>query len=439
MRTPKIEKRGRKYRIRKWEDGKIKIYTFDTYDEALNFLHHLEKGKILKQKSMKLSEGFKIYEEYLYSRKQDLVKVKKFHYSFVRFIEVWGDIEFAKITKNHIENYISIRSKQINKRTQKPLSESTIKSDLARLSTAWNFLIRNGYVKGPNYAETVLKERRLKIKIRERALSYGEIFKLLKETFNLPKGPRWNEKKAFILIGLFTGARKEETLRLRKEHIRIAKDETGFYGMIYFTSDITKTGKTRKIDIPYEFALWLLKNCGNDKILFPSFQNSYQKRKLTEWFQKFLKEKCHIENFYYRDFRHTWTTIASELGFTDRTITLLGGWRSLYSVSRYINLRKEYSQNPMNHYLNGMLQNITSQKIEEEKIIPLPESDIREEPKAEGKRKRGKVPKIEKVGNKYRIREHKGSKWIIHVFNTYEEALAFQKELEKERKNHDEM
>ena len=247
------------------------------------------------------------------------------------------------------------------------------------------------------------------------------------------------KKKAFILIGLFTGARKEETLRLRKEHIRIAKDETGFYGMIYFTSDITKTGKTRKIDIPYEFALWLLKNCGNDKILFPSFQNSYQKRKLTEWFQKFLKEKCHIENFYYHDFRHTWATIASELGFSDRTIALLGGWRSLYSVSRYINLRKEYSQNPMNHYLNGMLQNITSQKIEEEKIIPLPESDIREELKAEGKRKRGKVPKIEKVGNKYRIREHKGSKWIIHVFNTYEEALAFQKELEKERKNHDEM
>jgi len=108
MRTPKIEKRGRKYRIRKWEDGKIKIYTFDTYDEALNFLHHLEKGKILKQKSMKLSEGFKIHEEYLYSRKQDALKVKKFHYSFVRFIEVWGDIEFAKITKNHIENYISI-------------------------------------------------------------------------------------------------------------------------------------------------------------------------------------------------------------------------------------------------------------------------------------------------------------------------------------------
>lgn len=431
-RTPKIEKHGRKYRIRKWEGGKYKIYTFDNYLEALNFLRDLEKGIITRPEGLKLSEGFKLYEEYLYSRKRNIAKVKEFQYFVKPFLEKWGDIEFSKLTKNHIEDYIAKRTRDVHKRTGQPISESTIKSELSRLSTAWNFLIRTRYVDGVNYADIVLKERRLKDRIRERALSYEEIFTLLKEIFNLPKGPRWNEKKAFILIGLFTGARKEEVLRLRKEHIRIARDQTGYYGMIYFTSDITKTGKTRKIDIPYEFAMWLLQNCGNDKILFPSFQNSYQKRMLTEWFQRFLKEKCHIENFYYHDFRHTWATIASELGFSDRIIALLGGWKSLYSVSRYITLRKEYSQNPMNHFLNGMLQDITRQEIEEEKIIPLPEVETKSEGEAEEKkRKRGKVPKIEKVGRKYRIREHKGGKWTIHVFNTYEEALAFQKELEK--------
>jgi len=429
-RIPKIEQHGRKFRIRKWENGKRVIYTFDTYLEALNFLRDLEKGIIVKSESLKLSEGFKIYEEYLYSRKQDLVKVKEFQYFVRPFLEKWGDVKFSKLTKKHIEDYIAKRTQDFSKRTGKPISESAIKSELTRLNAAWNFLIRTGYVEGVNYADIVLKERRLKDKIRERALSYEEILCLLKEIFNLPKGPRWNEKKAFILIGLFTGARKEEVLRLRKEHIRIARDQTGYYGMIYFTSDITKTGKTRKIDIPYEFAMWLLQNCGNDKILFPSFQNSYQKRMLTEWFQRFLKEKCHIENFYYHDFRHTWATIASELGFSDRIIAILGGWKSLYSVSRYITLRKEYSQNPMNHFLNGMLQDITRQEIEEEKIMPLPEDETKSE-EGERKRKRGKVPKIEKVGRKYRIREHKGGKWTIHVFNTYEEALAFQKELEK--------
>jgi integrase len=422
--------------IKKSEIAPIKVsdnpQSDDNYLEALNFLRDLEKGIIIRPEGLKLSEGFKLYEEYLYSRKRNKAKVKEFQYFVKPFLEKWGDIEFSKLTKNHIEDYIAKRTRDVHKRTGQPISESTIKSELSRLSTAWNFLIRTGYVDGVNYADIVLKERRLKDRIRERALSYEEIFTLLKEIiFNLPKGPRWNEKKAFILIGLFTGARKEEVLRLRKEHIRIARDQTGYYGMINFTSDITKTGKTRKIDIPYEFAMWLLQNCGNDKILFPSFQNSYQKRMLTEWFQRFLK-KCHIENFYYHDFRHTWATIASELGFSDRIIALLGGWKSVYSVSRYITLRREYSQNPMNHFIYGMLQDITRQEIEEEKIIPLPEVETKSEGEAEKKkRKRGKVPKIEKVGRKYRIREHKGGKWTIHVFNTYEEALAFQKELEK--------
>jgi integrase len=362
---PKIEKHGKKWRIRKWENGEWKIYSFDTYEEAYIFWKELQKEKIQKEGHLTLKDGIEIYKDYFWARKQDLKKLKYFLQMFNPFFKKWGNIEWYKINEILLEKYISERLQDINKKTGKNITEKTVKNELRYLSIVWNYLLKNGYLKGINYAQKILKERKFEDRKRERVLSYEEIKRLFENTVNLPPNAINNQKKAFILLGFFTGARKEEVLKLKKENIRLVRDDEGRYGIVHFTSDITKTKKERKIDIPHGFAMWLLGHVGDEKLLFPDFQNPYKKRKLTEWFQKFLKEKCNIENFYFHDFRHTWATLADEMGISLKTIKELGGWESYHSVDRYINRpKKENKMNPISKLVEEIHKKMIEKKLE---------------------------------------------------------------------------
>ncbi|MEN3047004.1 MAG: tyrosine-type recombinase/integrase [Candidatus Hydrothermales bacterium] len=287
-------------------------------------------------------------------------KLRHFLYFFNPFFAKWGNITWKEIDEIKIENYITERLKDINPKTLKNITEKSIKNELKYLRAVWNFLLRNGYLTGINYADKILKERQFEEKKRERALSYQENVRFLKGIIEIDEA----EKKGILLIGYFTGARLEEILKLRKEHIRIVQIDDIKEGLIHFTPDITKTGKSRKIDIPYQLALFLL-SISTSNLLFPSYQTEYKKRKFSEWFHHEFLKKCNIENFVFHDLRHNWATIAEDMGTSLRIIKELGGWESFESVDRYINPLKEKKNNPMKNFVNNIILELKEKKLKE--------------------------------------------------------------------------
>ncbi|MCM8808253.1 MAG: site-specific integrase [Candidatus Omnitrophica bacterium] len=362
----KIKKRGKKFYVYLKEEGKTRAYSFNTYEEAERFLmeREKEKGKIfIKNEDLTLKEALNFYLENLYARKQDMKRVKHFSYFFSGFFKKWGEnITFKEINETKIENYINERLKDINPRTGKNITETNIKNELKYLGVVWNFLIKNGYLKDSvNYANIVLKKRKFEIRKRERVLSYEEIIRFLKELMKVKD----KQKQGICLIGLFTGARFLEIVKLKKENIRIMERNNEKYGIIYFPSEITKTQKPRTIDIPYEIAMFLL-SISKNELLFPDYQTQYKQRKFSEWFhQEFLKD-CEIENFVFHDFRHTWATIAAERGLTLRAIKELGGWKSSEIAERYINTREE-KKNPMPEFINELILRLKELELKKEK------------------------------------------------------------------------
>lgn len=369
-----IKKRGKKWVIFKKIEGKTKMFSFDTYEEAEAFLKQIEREKILKGKrDLTLKEGLEIFSEYFYARKKDVKKLRHFLHFFNPFLRIWGNIEWNKIDETKIENYITERLKDINPKTGQNITEKSVKNELKYLRAVWNFLLKNGYLTGINYADKILKERKFEERKRERVLSYEENIRFLKELIELPNDEYHKQIKGIILIGFFTGARREEIFKLKKENIRIVEIDNEKHGMIYFPANITKTGKERKIDIPYEFALFLL-SISKEDLLFPSFQTGYQQRKFSEWFHHEFLKKCGIENFYFHDLRHNWATIAEEKGLSLRIIKELGGWESFDSVNRYINPIKEKKFNPMRDFVHEIIMNVLQKNIDK-KILELKEKE----------------------------------------------------------------
>ncbi len=366
---PKIKKRGKKWYIFIKEKGKTKAYIFKTYDEAEAFAKEIARKKIQNKGDLTLGEGIRLYAENLFDRKKNLRRVKNYLYWFSHFIKKWGEeMPWYKINEILIEKYITERLKEKNPQTGENITEKTVKCELQYLRTCWNFLLRNGYLTGVNYADLILKKRKFEEVERKRALSIEENIRFLKGIIELPNDRYSKQKKGILLIAFFTGARREEIFKLRKEHIRFVKKDNEIYGMIQFTPDITKNKKERKIDIPYELAKFLLSISPNSRLLFPDYQTEYKKRKFSEWFHHEFLKKCEIEDFYFHDLRHNWATIAENLGTSLKIIQKLGGWKSLTMAGRYTNPVNENNKNPMNHFVNKLIFEIKKKKGSKPKL-----------------------------------------------------------------------
>ncbi|MFH8038904.1 MAG: site-specific integrase, partial [Candidatus Aenigmatarchaeota archaeon] len=318
-------------------------FSFNTYEEALEYLRKMHKENIT------LEKGIELYRQYLLSRKQNARVVNEILLFLRPFVRILGNISFNEVTEQKLQYYIFRRLQEKSNRTGQYISEQTIKRELTTLSACWNFLLRNGYINTQNFAYKILKEKKFSDKKRERVLSYEENIRFLKAVMELGDD-RYNN-----LVGYLTGARRDEIFRLRKEHVRIIKNGDVFSGMIHFTGDITKTGKPRKIDIPYSFALFLLNIQPGSIYVFPDYQTEYAQKKFSNWFHKEFLKKAGIENFVFHDLRHNWATISEEVGASVLMIKALGGWNSMNSVGRYINPTR-IEQNPMNKFLAVLIK-----------------------------------------------------------------------------------
>lgn len=160
-----------------------------------------------------------------------------------RLSPFWGDMRVSSITKSECQRYADERREQFRqkkidrygpKKVIKPLSNATIRLELATLKAALNH---------DHAASRLLYVPPIwlpgKPAARERWLTMREAAKLIRAARALPTAKEY--LPLFILLGLYTGARKEAILSLRWHQIDWAREQ------IDFRSGRNQTSKGRAI------------------------------------------------------------------------------------------------------------------------------------------------------------------------------------------------
>ncbi len=137
----------------------------------------------------------------------------------------WGDKRVSEITNTVCQEYRDKRRDDHKNKRGKNLSDGTVRIELATLKAALNHDYKEGrlltvpyvWMPGPTQA-------------RERWLTIKEAAKLLKASRSLDQAK--NHLPLFIIIGLYTGARKEAVLSLRWNQIDLSGQLINFkYGL----------------------------------------------------------------------------------------------------------------------------------------------------------------------------------------------------------------
>lgn len=115
----------------------------------------------------------------------------------------WGDRPVAAIKGETCRLYARRR----RGRTGRPLSDGTIRRELGTLAAALAYCVREGYL---TRAPTVVLPKRPPA--RERWLTRSEVARLIRAARS---DPHTRHLARFILIGVYTGTRKQDILRLQ--------------------------------------------------------------------------------------------------------------------------------------------------------------------------------------------------------------------------------
>jgi len=391
LKLPKITKRGKKWSFTVRIENKKRRFSFDTYEEAYNAAYEYAKRKEGEKGELTFTEALELYRRYYATKKNhDIDKIKDHFRRFYHFLRKWGNVKISQINEQMIHNYIYERLNERDPQTGEKIKGSTINRELAHLRVYFDFLITNGYMKGPNLAHKVLKEKRFEENKRERYLSIDEIIRFFEALKKIPDDPFNRQRKGVLLVLFFTGARVREVFRLERKHLKMINVDGKKYWILHFQANITKRGIDRKIDIPEAVAYYLLNMPKkpvvrkdykeSEDYLFPDFKTQYMQRKFAEWFyQEFLKE-ANIENFFLHDFRHNWTSYMLDAGAKLMTVKELGGWGSLSGMEPYTH-RIGKNENIFKNFLEEL---IIRRKLEREKLKEL-EGSKPEENKGEEK------------------------------------------------------
>lgn len=249
---------------------------------------HLPKKKVIPT----LAEYSKTYLElYKNSKENTRIMKKSIVTALVKYL---GDYSLDKITPFVIEKY------RIERKEKDGIKDSSINIDIAILGHVFNTAIRAGIV-DKNPCKDV---KRLKVsQIKDRILTTDEI--------SLVFGKLQGKDRLMVLVGLFTGMRLNEVLRLKWTDIDFAK------GLITFIQ--SKTGKLVSIPLSSYLSEELLEYKENNS--FGLGDKIFESREITnaivirhsEHFSHLFKG-LGIHNFTFHNLRHTFSSLQAELG-----------------------------------------------------------------------------------------------------------------------------
>lgn len=232
-----------------------------------------------------------------------------------------GDFIVREVTSVHIATYRDQRLKEINPKTNRPLSPSTVRLEMSLLSNFFDIgRIEWGICDG-NPVSNVRKPK--SPPGRDRRLTAREDRQILRYSFNHSN----IELYSIIVLALETAMRQAEILTLRWEHLNLKTR----------VAHLPETKNGTKRDVPLSTrARDALIRLGV-KTKGPVFSYTSNGLKST-W--RFMRIKLGIENLHFHDLRHEAISRLFELGTLDMMeIAAISGHKSLSMLKRYTHLR----------------------------------------------------------------------------------------------------
>ena len=190
-----VEKRHDMFKLGVWPDLNVAMVR----EKVKKMRADLAMGKnpkTQKKEGVTLGEFFEIYMERHGNEKKSSAKDRS---CFERLLKPWHNYKLPEITRSKVEAL----HKNIGKET--PVQANRV---LALLSTMFSKAIIWGYLKTDNPCRGVKKFKEIS---RDRFLSGEELARFF-EALDLTENPAF---KDFILLALFTGARKSNVLSMR--------------------------------------------------------------------------------------------------------------------------------------------------------------------------------------------------------------------------------
>ena len=349
----KIRKRGNSYQIDYFDpNGKRVRKSFkkrkDAEAELGKRVSLIAEGRYLdvkKDYTTTLKELLEKYEEnYQHQPSYGSFKV----YCLAKFKEYFGaDTRLANIHYVDLETYRN-HMRQLPIKGGGSITPSSVNHEIACLhhlfskAVEWEMMERNPFDRGKSLR---LKENNK----RMRYLTEDEIDKLLEVCIN-------QHTRDIVTATVNTGMRRQEVVNLKWNQVR----EDGF---IYL--DKTKTDESREIpineDLENLFKEIRLRNQLRSEYVFLDKAGRHVKVKgVSSSFDASIR-KAGIEDFTFRDLRHTFASHFVMRGGSLKELQEILGHKTMTMTLRYAHLSKEHKKKAVN-LLNGLTTKKSKQK-----------------------------------------------------------------------------
>jgi len=294
-----------------------------------------------RQRLLKTEPTLKdIFENYLKGHARNrCTRVYDMEADFRRYVSDWSERPHSKISKVD---------------TQERLNEvfenngpAAANHMLVLLRAVYNWNIRAGYIKGDNPWGHL---KQFKIQARERFLKPQEIAKFFEELEKLEN----KNVRDFVLLSLYTGARRNNVLSMRWEELdfdlktwRIPRTKNGDWQIVPLTVEAQKVLEARMSGPKLQG--WV----------FPSKQTGKHLVELKRGWKVLLKA-AELQDFRIHDLRRT---LGSYMAMSNQSLKMIGaalGHKSSDATEIYARIANDALRSSMEQAQENMLKNVKS-------------------------------------------------------------------------------
>lgn len=283
-----------------------------------------------------------IFENYLngHARKR-CTRVYDMEADFRRYVNDWSDRKCSKITKMDAQERINEVFENNG-----PAAANHL---LVLMRAVFNWNIRGGYIKGENPWDHI---KQFRIKSRERFLKPQEVQKFFAELEKLEN----KSVRDFVLLSLYTGARRNNVLQMRWEELdfnlktwKIPRTKNGDWQIVPLTAGALNVLEERK---PSEKPLgWVFPGKDPEKHLIELKRG---------W--SALLSACEIEDLRIHDLRRT---LGSYMAMSNHSLKMIGaalGHKSSDATEIYARIANDALRLAMEQAQENMLSNLEQPK-----------------------------------------------------------------------------
>ena len=344
--------RCRGWYIRPTENGKTKwVYLSEKKAEADRLA--LDYGR---QRELKRTQGFNsqadidlALEKYLLHKNSTTLttwKSRKKYANAIRFFQVFTRrcpiSTVAEITRDIVVEFLSYRKKEHN------ISDSSWNTDKNILGNFFNYCLENKWIRENPISGSKLPKKKLTDHIPEHLDEYQ--IRVLLEHIKKQTNIRLPYYQLFSILA-YTGMRLGEALTLTKKDVLLEQRllwirEKIIYDQKWKEKVIwrPKTKKNRYVPIPDELLPAIKERLENSRseLLFPNSKGKFMKqRQIYEALVNFCR-RAGLPRVHIHSLRHSFTSIATVKGYSERLIQEVLGHTTPSMTRRYTHLRPEF-------------------------------------------------------------------------------------------------